>query len=231
MKFIAQISIAICSFLVSSSLFAQANVYFGQKNLVFPQKAGAYKTLEDFLADSLTELGTFNKVRDTYKTGIQFARHLDEINFGDEFYKPADFPYFGYKDYYGNRHRVIGKHDFIVLCAGAKWLYTTGYGNNTVEDGKKKKPIYKYGRYPDITLRYGNGVSDTDVKWIKKWNKKYSTEASEKLFADDAETAKAYEEDKTKPKVYDPAFDNPITANMERIVFFLDQYNKKRKDK
>lgn len=231
MKSIVQISITVWALLFSSVLLAQSNVYFGQKNLVFPQKAGAYKTVEAFLADSLTEIGQFNKVRDTYKTGIQFAKHDGEINFGDEFYKPNEFPYFGYKDYYGNRHRVIGKQDFVVLCAGAKWLYTTGYGNNMVEDGKKKKPIYKYGSYQDITLRYGIGVSDTDLKWINKWNKKYSKEASEKLFADDPEIAKSYEEDKTKSKEYDPAFDNPITANMERIVFFLDRYNKERKGK
>ena len=144
--------------LVYSTLFSQTNVYFGQKDLVFPQKGGFYQTEDDLLKDSLMNAGVFNKAFDKLRIAGQKYQHRDEINFDDKYYKMKHITYFGYKDYFGNRHRIIKGKDYVVLCAGAKWLYATDYGNNLAGHKPGKNRIEKYGYYKFTRLFYGIGV-------------------------------------------------------------------------
>lgn len=226
---------------LSSAIFSQTNIYFGQKDLTFPQKGGIYETGEDLINDTIKDVGVYNQDFDKLKMGFQQAAHAGEINFGETYYKLKGAKFFGYKDDRGNRHRIVNGDDFIVLSAGSKWLYSNYYGYKNryipTRNGKPQyliadknyeakfgKKIEKYAAYSDIRVWYSNGTN-TAIMEIKKWDKTPSKEANEKLFMDDAEISKQYMSDVSDS--YDPNHDDGCMDQLERIIHSTDLYNKK----
>lgn len=216
--------LALILLLVSSSVFSQTNVYFGQKDLTFPQKGGIYETAEDLINDNVKDVGVYNQALSKLKMGFQIAAHAGEINFGETYYKIKDAKFFGYKDNTGNRIRIANGSDYIVLSAGSKWLYSRGYYNMQVSDNKIKNKIEKYGAYSSIVVYYSNGTNSEIIK-IKKWDKTPSKEANEKLFIADAEISQQYMGDVSDD--YDPNYKNGCLDQLERIIHYTDLYNKK----
>lgn len=209
--------------LLSGTIFSQTNIYFGQKNLTFPQKGGLYETEEDLINDNVKDVGVYNQAL-VKLVGFRQAAHAGEINFGENWYKLKGAKFFGYKDDAGNRTRVIDGSDYIVLCAGSKWLYSRGYYNQKVYNEKVKNKIEKYGAYSSIVVWYSNGTNSELIK-IKKWDKTPSKEANEKLFITDAEISQQYLADVSDD--YDPNYKNGCMDQLERIIHYTDLYNKK----
>jgi hypothetical protein len=216
--------IILCLSLISSLTFSQVNIYFGQKNLTYPQKGGIYETAEDLINDKVKDVGIYNQAYSKLKMGYQQAAHAGEINFGENYYKLKGAAFFGYKDDYGNRYRIVDGFDYIVLSAGSKWLYSFRYKNNLVYDDKVKNKIEKYGSYNEIMIWCSNGVNAEIIK-IKKWDKTPSTEANGKLFMDDPEISKQYMSDVSDD--YDPHYKKGCMDQLERIIHYTDVYNKK----
>lgn len=214
--------IIICLSLLSSLTYSQVNIYFGQKDLTYPQKGGLYENAEDLINDKVKDVGVYNQALSKLKMGFQQSAHINEVNFGETYYKLNSI--FGYKDDNGNRHRIINGDDYIVLSAGSKWLYASGYYNMVVYDKAKKNKIEKYGSCSTIVVWYSTGKS-TELTKIKKWDKTPSNEANEKLFMDDPEISQQYMSDKSED--YDPNYKNGCMDNIERIIHYTDIYNKK----
>jgi len=212
--------------LLSPSLFGQANVFFGKKDITFPQKPGFYQTEQDFLNDSVKYVGEFEEDRRerSKKPHLNVIDYTSTVNFGKDYFAYRDAKFFGYKDDCGNRYRIINGTSYVVRAAGAIWIYTPRYMNQIDPWDKKKTKIIKAGPYSDISVFYSKGNS-TDLAKIKKWDKDASKEANEKLFADDPGISQQYMSDKQKD--YFPDY-NYLNA-LERIIFYVDSYNKKHK--
>ena len=73
-------------FLITSVIaFSQSNVYFDQKDMVYPQKAGIYETLEDFLKDSVKYVGEYNEAYNKIKLVLAVVDCLDLLLIGFHF--------------------------------------------------------------------------------------------------------------------------------------------------
>lgn len=199
---------------LSSAIFSQTNIYFGQKDLTYPQKAGIYETAEDLINDSVKDVGKFISLFDAFVIGKPRG-----VKFEQGFFSLKNPTIFGFKDNFGNRYRIINDMDFVVLSAGSKWLYSRYYKNYD-----KYEHIEKSGACIDIILYYSNGIN-SELKEIKKWDKTPSKEANEKLFITDAEISKQYMSDVSDD--YDPHYKNGCIDHLERIIHYTDLYNKK----
>lgn len=200
--------------LVSSAIFSQTNIYFGQKNLTYPQKGGIYETAEDLINDSVKDVGKFISLFDAFVIGKPRG-----VKFEQGFFSLKNPTIFGFKDNFGNRYRIINEMDFVVLSAGSKWLYSRYYKNYD-----KYEHIEKSGACIDIVLYYSAGIN-SELKEIKKWDKTPSKEANEKLFITDNEISKQYMSDVSDD--YDPHYKNGCIDQLERIIHYTDLYNKK----
>ncbi len=222
-------------FLITSVVaFCQSNVYFDQKDMVYPQKAGIYETLEDFLKDSVKYIGEYNEAYNKIKLGSMRWQHAGTVNFGDTYYKYAEATFFGYKDDSGNRYRIMNGGAYVVLAAGDIWLYSQGYRNgiysNEHEPGgwiktkKEGKKIQKYATEQDPWVWYAFGV-DAEKEKLKNWKKKPNEKVKAALFANDPEIAAAFMADRKKD--HNLLFDNSYMNNLERIIYYVTLYNKK----
>jgi hypothetical protein len=207
-----------------SLLFGQSNVFFGEKDIIYPQKPGLYITEQDFINDSVKYVGEFEKDRSekAKKVHLNVIDFSSSVNFGDTYYKFKDATFFGYKDDYGNRYRVVNGGSYPVRAFGTKWVYSVRYLNQIDPLDKKKTKIIKAGQSDRIYILYSNGLSNELIP-IKSWDKDASKEANEKLFGDDAEISQQYLMDKKK----DYHTDNKYVNALERIIYYTDLYNKK----
>ncbi len=201
--------------------------------MVYPQKAGIYETVEDFLTDSVKFAGNYNEARNKIKLGYQHQQYLGTVNFGDTYYKYEDAPFFGYKDDCGNRYRIVNGAAYVVLAAGAIWMYSQEYRNGIyttearaddfIKRKKEGKKIQKYAAEQYVTIWYAVGLNGERIA-LKNWKKAPSEKLANTLFAKDAGIARQFLED-TKED-YSLLFQDSYMNNLERIIYYVELYNR-----
>lgn len=204
-----KMKISICALLTicAINVNGQKNLQWGKK-LKGEQKTGIYKTIDDFKNDKIEDVGKITSAGiDYFMIGKKFTM-----------FKKVDFV--GFKDEWGNRHRIINGKAYIVLSYGKINLYSKRYGFNTIDsDGNIERNAIGYD---DSELFYSLSDNDEPIK-LKGWDSRHNEKMGELLFKDNEAVKTAYVNDDSED--YDYSVKKAYTDNLERIIHYVDIYN------
>lgn len=188
---------------------AQFNLQWGQK-IVGEQKSGLYRTKEDFAADKIEDVGKIDNVQNNW------------IMAKKKFYmfKKADF--YGFKDLFGNKFRIINGVGYNVLSFGKVYLYSSnGYCFNTRDDKGNTERNAADG-YNSFLIYYSFNETDQPIR-LNGWDKTKNTKMADLFFKDNETIKTAYINDESDD--YEPIHKNVYADNLERLIHYIDLYN------
>lgn len=196
----------------------QTDMRYGKK--VSKEKPGFYKTYDDLLNDKIEYLGEFHAGYniDTYVVLEEKGSKPIELKGG---------VYFGLKDQYGNRYRIVNGHAMNMVCAGKICFYTRGYemGEWWIKSPKNKKGGAGANvGYGNTYIYYSKGP-ETGLMEMKKWLDKETV--ANTFFKDDETIKKEYLNDDSDD--YDPDCKRCHSDEIERIIFYVTKYNEAHK--
>ncbi len=207
-----QIIFSIFLILAVLKVNSQNTIQYG-KTIIGKQKPGFYKTQEDLLNDKIEYLGELDE-----KIVVDYF-----VKLGGKVYKFSEVNYYGFKDAFGNRFRIINGKAYNMLCYGKLCLYIKGYRLNVIDN--KTKAIERGAPNQDFTFVYYSEGPSGNLIQIKNYDKPSSV--ADALFKDDEIIKNEYLNDKNDD--LDPTCKRCITDDLERIIFYSNKYNEKHK--
>lgn len=197
-------------FILSFSLkfYSQYDIQYGNQ-VIGKQKPGFYKTYEDLLNDKIEYLGELDE-----RIVIDYFVKLD-----GKVYKFSEVKYYGFKDTYGNRLRIINGKAYNMICAGKICFYVKGYRLNGIDN--KTKIASRGLPSKDFTFVYYSDGPSGNLMPIKNYDK--SSSVANILFKDDEAIKNEYLNDTNDD--LDPTCKKCPSDDMERIIFYVNKYN------
>ena len=207
-----KIKISICTFLTffcAMNVKGQFNLQWGKK-IVGQQTTGLYRTAEDFKNDHIEDVGKIDNVQTNWFMANK------------KFYMFKKADYYGFKDDFGNRYRVINGVCYNVLSYGKIYLYSNrGYCFNTRDDKGNTERTAADG-YNSFLIYYAFDET-SELKRLMGWDKKNNSAVGELLFQDNVSVKTNYVNDDSDD--YEPNHKNVYADNLERLIHYVDVYN------
>ena len=207
-----KIKFSICTlftFLCAMTVQGQFNLQWGKK-IIGEQTSGLYRSAEDFKNDHVEDVGKIENVQTKW-----FLANKKFFMF-----KSAD--YYGFKDNFGNRYRVLNGVCYNVLSYGKVNLYSSiGYRFNTRDEQGNTERTAADG-YNSFLLYFAFD-DHSEPQRLNGWDKKNNEVMGDLFFQDNSTLKTNYVNDNSDD--YEPNHKNVYADNLERLIHYVDLYN------